>query len=384
MTAAPLRISKDRAVLYGAFLILVCATQVRFVVAQGFGDWSAFWAAGATAGTPDLLNPHRHEAWQTAHHLLTTIFPYLPAAAWIFFPFKGLSLGAGYAANFAVMSALAAAAAVIAARVYAVQTQFALLMTFAWSPVMAALSTGQNSTLGLALTMCAILGITVESPIIAGLATGALLYKLPYALPFVVVFLLRKQWRALAVVSACAAVWYIASVGATAADWMWPQHYVAALDNYFAADAQHNAVKAIALPALLMRLGVGTPIAFAAGAALFAAALPAFARCSLLEAVSFAPLVGLAANPHTQPYDAVMAIPAVCFFATHAAEPLRTRVIVAFYVVAPLWMLSGVLRFDVLAVLCDVPVFLWLLKGYDESTSRPHIGLTDSGDRSQA
>ncbi|HZZ64236.1 MAG TPA: glycosyltransferase family 87 protein [Candidatus Baltobacteraceae bacterium] len=384
MIEAPLRIGRDRALLYGTALILLCLTQVRFVVAQGFGDWSAFWAAGATAGTMDLLDPQRHAIWQTAHQLPTTIFPYLPAVAWLYFPFKPLSIPAGYAANFLLMSLLAALGAVIAARVYLLRLEFTMLATFAWPPVVAALSTGQNSPLGLAGAMCAVWGIAGESALIAGLSIGLLLYKFTYAVPFIVLCLLRKQWRALGVVFVCAAAWYLASAGATAGDWLWPQHYVAALHGYFAADAQHNAVKAISLPGLLLRAGVAAPLAFCAGAALFAAALPALIRSNLLEAASFAPLVGLAANPHTQPYDAVLALPAIVYFATHAAEPWRTRVVAAIYVLAPLWLLSGVLRFDVLAILCDVPVLLWLLKGYDESTSRPYIGIADSGDRSQA
>ena len=384
MNANPLRLSRDRCVLYGALLTVLCLVQVRFVVAQGFGDWSAFWAAGATAGTGNLLDPVRHAAWQTQHHLLTTIFPYLPGAAWALVPAARLPLAAGYALNFVLMAGAAAAAALIAARTYRISRTLAVVFAFAWAPVIAALATGQNAPLGLLLVMAAVAGMATASWLLPGLAVGLLLYKISYALPMIALLAVGRNLRALAVVCACAAVWYLASVAASAGDWHWPVHYAHALQGYAAADARFNAAKAVSIPHLLMRLGTPALAAMLGGLALFALALPLLIRAKPLEAASFTPLLGLAFGPHTLPYDAALALPALYYVMTHAAEPLRTRCICALYLIAPLWLLSGVFRFDVLAVACDGLVLAWLLKGLHESTTRADIRIADSRNRSQA
>ena len=381
MTASPLRLSRERIVLYGSALIVLCLIQVRFVAAQHFGDWSAFWAAGATAGTADLLDPQRHGVWLAAHHLLRTIFPYLPGAAWFWYPFRALSLGAGYACSFVLMAAAAFGAAMLAARTYALPRSVTAVLTFAWAPLIAALATGQNSPLGLLLTMCAIAASVLQAPLAAGLAAGVLLYKLPYAIPFVLLFAVRRNVRALAMVALCAIAWYFISVSATGGDWSWPSHYLAALHGYFGADFRYNADKSLSIPAMLMRAGISPTLAFAAGAAIFAIALPLLARLPVLEAASFAPLIALACNSHTLPYDAALALPALFYLMTTAAELWRTRLICALYLAAPLWLLSGVFHFDVLAVLCDGLALSWIVKGYYESTARSHLRIADSRDR---
>lgn len=384
MNANPLRLSRERCILYGAVLTLLCLVQVRFVVAQGFGDWSAFWAAGATAGTRDLLDPAQHAAWQHAHHVLTTIFPYLPGAAWVLAPLKNAPLALGYAIDFIVMAAAAGAAALLAARIYRISRTLAIVFAFAWAPVIAALATGQNSPLGLLLAMLAIWGIVASSPLLAGVSVGLLLYKLSYALPFVALLAVRRNARALAVVALFAAVWYAAGVSATAGDWQWPWHYVQALRGYALPDARFNADKAVSISHLLLRVGVAQTAAMLAGAALLLAALPLLARVPPLEAASFTPLLGLAAGPHTLPYDVALALPALYYTMTHAREPFRTRGICAVYLAAPLWLVSGIVHFDVLAVVCDGAVLLWLLKGLHESTARPYLGIAHTRNRSQA
>lgn len=384
MTANPLRISRERSLLYGGALTALCLLQVRFVIAQRFGDWGAFWAAGATAGTRDLLAPHRHATWLVHHHLLATIFPYLPGAAWLLWPIKGASLALGYAVNFAVMALAAAAAANLASRVYGIARGLAAVYAFAWAPVVAALATGQNSPLGLLLAMFAIGALLADSWLGCGLAVGALLYKVHYALPFIVLLAVRRNLRALAVVAACAAVWYFASVAATAGDWQWPAHYVEAVRGYAAADARFNAVKAISIPHLLLRAGMPQLAAMICGAVVFLVGVPLLARAPLLEAASFAPLLGLAALPHTLPYDLALMLPALYYLITHAKEPIRTRGIIAIYVIAPLWLFSGILRFDVLAVVCDGLALIWLVKGLHESASRTDIRIADSRNRSEA
>lgn len=384
MIANPLRLSRDRVFLYGTLLAAVCLVQVRFVIAQGFGDWSSFWAAGSTVGTADLLDPKRHAAWQLTHHLLTTMFPYLPGAAWFLLPVKALPLAGGYALNFVLMAVATGAAAVIAARVYRLPRSFTAVSSFAWAPSIAALATGQNSPLGLLLSMAAIAALVADSWFASGLAVGLMLYKLPYALPFIALLAVRRNGRALAVVGACAATWYFAGVAATAGDWHWPAHYADALRAYAGPDARFNAVKAISVPQLLVRAGVSQAAGILAGALLFALSLPLLRRWPVLAAASFTPLLGLALGPHTLPYDLALALPAIYYLVTHLREPLRTRFISAAYVLAPFWLLSAVLRFDVLAVICEGMVLLWLITSLHESAPEYDIRIPDTANRSQA
>lgn len=381
MTAAPLRISAERVAMYAAALAALCLVQVRFVVEQNFGDWSAFWAAGSTAGTAQLLDPRLHAAWMHRHHLLATIFPYLPGAAWLLLPFKHLSLGEGYAANFAVMLLCAAGAAAIASRAFGLPRLSAFALAFAWAPLLAAPATGQNSPLALLLATAATAALIAGNETAAGLAAGALLYKWPYAAAFIALFVLRGQYRALAVSALCAAAWYAASVAATGGDWHWPLQYAGALHGYFAADARMNAEKAAGLPALLMRAGVPASAAILAGALLALAALPLLARAPLAQAAPASLLVALAAGPHTLPYDLALMLPAIWYFAARGQEPLRTRIICGIYLLAPLWLLSGVVHFDVLAPLCVGAALCWIAKGYNESKGPGHLRLADSGDR---
>jgi hypothetical protein len=384
VNASPLRLSYDRIVLYGTLIALLCAIQVRFVVAQRFGDWSAFWAAGATAGTHDLLDPRRHAAWQLGHHLLTTVFPYLPGFAWLFAPAQPLSQAAGYALNFAAMLLVTICAALIAARVYRLSRGVAVALSLAWAPVVAAMATGQNAPLGLLLEIIAIAGLVADSWAACGLAVGLLLYKLSYALPLIALLAVRRNWRALAIVAGCAFLWYVASAAATAWDWQWPLHYVDALRVYAGPDAQFNADKAVSIPQLLARAGVAQGASMLAGAAMFALCLPLLRRWSAAASASFTPLLGLAFGPHTLPYDLTLALPAIFYASTRFEEPLRTRLICAIYVLAPLWLLSGILHFDVLAAICEGMLVFWLIHRPHEPAFSRHLRIAHTGNRSEA
>jgi hypothetical protein len=103
-----------------------------------------------------------------------------------------------------------------------------------------------------------------------------------------------------------------------------------------------------------------------------------------IEACSLALLAGLAASPHTLPYDLALALPAVFFLMTHMREPLRTRVICMLYLIAPLWLLSGILHFDVLAVICDGLAIAWIWKGYNEPAPGTDFDIAHSRNRSEA
>jgi hypothetical protein len=220
-------------------------------------------------------------------------------------------------------------------------------------------TTGQIAPLGLLLSSLAILGIVERSPLLAGACAGLLLYKPPYALPFLLLLLVRREWRAVAVAAAIAVVWYAASVTATGGDVQWPIHYVRTVQAYFGPDFAFNGGKAVSIPALLLRAHAPLWTATLVALVMFFSAIPLLARRPMLEAASMAPLLGLVSNPHTWPYDVVLALPALFYLMKHLPERRRTATICALYVIAPLWFFTPILHFDVLAVLCTALFIYW-------------------------
>lgn len=333
-------------------MTILCLLQVRFVVAQNFGDWSAFQSAGATAGSRALLDPLLHTAWQTTHHVPHSTFPYLPGAAWVLVPLAQLPPAEGYAFNFLLMACAALFAALTAAKVFAVRKDVAVVSVFAWAPLVAGLATGQNAPLGLLLVTLAARGLAARSWLLTGVACGALLYKPLYGVPLLLLLVLRREWRACGVAAACTLLWYLASVSATAGDLLWPSHYAAAIGGYALHDFQVNALKAIGIPQILMRAGLQPVTAYAAGLALFVFSLPLIVRLDAARAVALVMLASLAFGPHTQPYDLALALPAIWCYLREASNAFTRAAIAAMYAAAPLWLLSGVFRFDVLAPIC--------------------------------
>lgn len=351
MSMTNLRISPDRLRLYGGALFLVGLTQLRFVKSVGhFWDWLDFYIAGSLAGSHALLDPPARDAWGAAHHLPVTAFAYVPAFAWVFVPTSQVSVAAGFVVNAVVMLAICAASAIVAARIYGIARSLALLMILAWAPTTAAIVTGQNSPLGLLLSLLAILGLVSDRVVLAGVAIGALCYKPTYGIPFLLLLLVFRKWKVLAVVAACGLAWYALSATAAGGDWLWPAAYLESLKAYVGPDFAYNAPKAVSIPGLLMRLGTPASIAFALGLLLLIAATLSMRKFSLLRAASVAGLIGVATSPHAWAYDAAVGLPALFWVVREIPEPRRTNLVVAAYVIAPLWLASNVLRVDLLAI----------------------------------
>ena len=269
-----LRIGRDRVRLYGIGLALIGLSQLRFVSSVGhYWDWVDFYVAGAMAGTRALVDPAAHAAWGAAHKIPVTAFAYMPGFAWLLAPAAHLSIPWGFALNAVVMSLLAIVAAMLAARVYSLESAQAIYMTIGWAPVTAAVVTGQNSPLALVLSLVAIDGLARDDALRAGLAVGALAYKPTYALAFGLLLLAYRKWKALGVVAACGVVWYVASAYAAGGDWMWPRPYLQALGEYVGPDFAYNRYKAVSVPGVLMLAGVSSSVAFGIGMVLLVGAL---------------------------------------------------------------------------------------------------------------
>jgi hypothetical protein len=361
-----LRIGRDRVRLYGIGLALIGLTQLRFVANVGhYWDWVDFYNAGAMVGTRALVDPAAHAAWGVAHGLPVTAFAYMPAFAWLLAPFARLSIPWGFASNAAIMAVVAVLAAIYAARVDrwtggavdrnsggpdALDSRTALYMTIGWAPVIAAIVTGQNSPLGLLLSLVVIDGLGRDDEVRAGLALAALCYKPTYALPFGLLLLVFRKWKAVGVVAACGIVWYALSAMATGGDWAWPRPYLESLSRYVGPDFAYNRFKSVSLPGVLMLAGISPGVAFGIGMASLVAALVLLRRAGVFAAASLTGAIGVATSGHAWPYDAAMALPALWWTVANVAEPWRTRVVVAAYAIAPLWLASHTLHFDPFAL----------------------------------
>jgi hypothetical protein len=302
------------------------------------------------AGSRALLDPALHAAWGQTHNLPVTAFAYMPGFAWLLVPAAHVSVAWGFTVNAVVMLALAIAAAMVAERVFGIDRPLAVLSTIGWAPNAAASETGQNSPLGLLLTMFVLLGFARDDDVVIGLAVGALCYKPTYALPFGLLLLVRGRWRALAVTIACGALWYVLSAAAAGGDWLWPINYLRSVSAYVGPDFAYNRFKAVSVPGVLALGGMSHGAAFAIGMAMLASGIVLLRKAPPVEAASVASLIGIAASPHAWPYDAAVALPALWWVMTKLAEPWRTRVVVASYAIAPLWLASNVLHFDPFAV----------------------------------
>ncbi len=360
-----LRIGRDRVRLYGIGLALIGLSQLRFVSSVGhYWDWVDFYVAGATAGTRALLDPSAHAAWGVAHKIPVTAFAYMPGFAWVLAPAAHLSIPWGFGLNAVVMAVLALVAALLAARVYSVDRAQAIYMTIGWAPVTAAIVTGQNSPLALVLSLVAIEGLARDDAVRAGLAVGALAYKPTYAVAFGVLLLAYRKWKAVGVVVACGAVWYVVSAYAAGGDWMWPRAYLQSLAEYVGPDFAYNRYKAVSVPGVLMLAGVSAGVAFGVGVALLVGAFVwlRVRGVGVVEAASLTGAIAVATSPHAWPYDAAIALPALFWVASNGEEPGRTRGIVLAYAIAPLWLASHALGVDPFAVVV-IGGTGWLLAG---------------------
>jgi hypothetical protein len=326
----------------------------------GWHDWAALWSAGATVGGPDLVDAGRHIAWQAAHGAPQAFFAYPPAAAWLFWPFAQLSVGVSFWIQAALMLACIAAAGLIAARVYGLTPELAMLAALAWAPSTASIVLGQNMPFALLLAMVAIWALATDRPWLAGLAVGFLWYKPTLALGFVALFAVRGRWRELAVALIAGGVAFLLSVAAAGGDWNWLATWLDGARTWLPADAAANADKAISLPGLLGRLPVPWVVPVLGGAALAVAALPGLRRAGIVEAASAACLLGLAAGPRAWGYEAALAFPFVCWVMSGGVEePWRTRLVVAAFLLGPLWFFSSVTRVSGVAVVVLTAVVLW-------------------------
>jgi hypothetical protein len=227
--------------------------------------------------------------------------------------------------------------------------------------------------------MVAIWALANDRPWLAGLAIGVLWYKPTLALGLLFLLLVRSRWRELGVALLVGAAAFLLSVAAAGGDWGWLSTWLAGARVWLPADAASNADKATSLPGLLARLPLPWFVPLTAGFALAAVATRGLRRAGIVEAASAACLLGLAAGPRAWGYEAAMAFPFVCWALAggvgsgaaalgdrvgdapdRPAEPWRSRLIVAAYLMGPLWLFSSITRVSAVAVVVLTATGLWM------------------------
>lgn len=343
---------------------LALASACVWSVRHGAGDWRVFASAGSLAGTRALLAPP--QAWQA--------FFYLPGAAWALVPFARMPLSVSFAINGVSMLICAVLAGALAARTFAGnasgtpasrtvvwRSRDAVATFVLWPPVVyGAAIAGQNAPLGLLLAQLAIAGVAARSVALTAVPIGLLLYKPTYALPFVVLLVVRRRVRELAMVGGIGVVWYAASAVATGGDWGWPLEWTHLIAHFAAGDFAVNAPFAVSLPGVLIRLGAGPgPVVAVVLLAVVACAVT-FRRVGAVEAACAGCLAGLALSPHAWAYDAVLALPMIAYTASRLDERMRTRLLLGLALIAPLFFVSPLLGFDPLALVTIGGTLAWL------------------------
>jgi hypothetical protein len=370
----PLRLPAGRFWLWAVGLCAISAIIVVGAPWNSFVDFPQFWFSARLVGTPDLLDPARQAAWEIAHGFGFREYLYPPGTAWLYAPLGSLPLAAAFWVHAAVIALIGITAGFIGSRAFDLDRRVALVATLAWAPTLAAAAAGQNAPLAMLLALVSIDALRRDNQVVAGLAIGAMLYKPTLALPMLCLLVIRRQWTALFVAMAVAVGWYFLGVAASAGDWMWPTDWLGFTAPFFAADTLQNVNKTIALPGLLMGHGVPSVVGYAAAVAVVVAASPRLFRSPIAEAGAAACLIGVVVSPHSLQYESVMVLPIILWAAGGTgqgiAEPWRTRLLVAAYLAAQLYLLTPVAGFSVLAVIAFAATAIWIT-GWQRQEAAP-------------
>jgi Glycosyltransferase family 87 len=329
---------------------------------NGGSDWPAFWSAGATVGTSDLVDPARHIAWQAAHGVSMVDWPYPPAVAYLFAPFTLVPIWLGFVIHTAIMLGLVGLAGLLLARNFDLRPDLAVLLAFAWTPSTAGAVIGQNAALAVVLALWAIDALRREQPWEAGLASGLMMYKPTLALPLIGLMVLRCQWRAVLASGGVVAAGYLISVPAAAGDWSWPVTWWNGLQPWLANDLIGNADKAVSIPGIVGRVpGLPPWIPNLIAAAIVLMSLRGLRRAPIPEAGAAACLLAMAVGPRVWSYEAVLMLPILAWvIAGGLREPWRTRLIFAAVPLGLSWLVSAYTVLSGVSLIVAAATILWL------------------------
>lgn len=319
---------------------------------RGWLDFSAFYAAGSLAFTPEVTDLVPITAFQVEHGLPITPFVYPAGMALPYALLAALPYGVAAAIHATIMATLLVLAAVLWADIVRLPRRWAVLGALAWAPAAAGVASGQNSSMALVLVVLTAGALVRRRDAVAGALTGLLAYKPQLAAPIAGVLLLRGRWTALLGVGVMLGVQYLLGVLATGGRLDWPAGWLHSVQAYQEADLLANGWQAISLPGLAARVGLATGLpwlviaGYVVAGAIILWCMPALRRAAWPEAVALAAALGLLVSPHAWVYDATLLLPALGVIAARAASrgwPWRDRWwLAAAFGIALTWAVGGV------------------------------------------
>lgn len=256
---------------------------------------------------------------------------YPPAFALLFWPLARLPLSVGFCLNAIGMLLCCVGFSVLAARIYRVPVRLAALATFAWQPALIPISFGQNSDLALLLAGVFTFAVVTKREALAGVSVGLLLFKPTDAVAFALLLAVRRNWKALGIVAAFAALWYLASVPTAGGDWTWPSRYLESVRPW--ALKQLGDESLIGVTALAIQMGAASTTGLLISASLLVAWIPVVWRSTALEAASFAGVLAVATSAHANAYEASMLLPALFYVLLELRGRLRAWIFSSAYVI---------------------------------------------------
>ena len=348
---------------------------------RGWLDFSAFYAAGSLAFTPELTSLPAVVAYQQAQGLPITPWVYPAGLALLYVPFSWLPYDTAAMLHVALEAGALALAAWIGAPLFGIPRRWALAGVFAWAPAAAGVISGQNTGFALLLIVGAAWALARRRSWLAGALVGVVAYKPQLAVPQAGALAWRRRWRGLAVAVGLVGVHYLLGVISTGGAWGWPADWLATLRAYGGPDFAANGWQAVSLPALGTRLElvIGVPwltaLGYLAGGIVVLACLPALRAWSPERAVALAAAAGLVISPHAWVYDATLLLPAIAVLAGRAATrgwPWQDRwLLAAAYGLALLWPLGGFVGFVPLVAVVTLAPAVLLGWGPFRAWSRP-------------
>jgi len=358
----PLALPPERVRLWAIAIAIIGLVPIDSAIVNGGSDWPAFWSAGATVGTADLVDTARHGAWQVAHGLPADFFAYPAPVAYFWWPFALLPIQLGFVANAVLMLGLVAVAAWFLTRLFDLSPEIALLVGFAWAPATASSVMGQNATLALVLALWAIDALRRERSLEAGLACGLMMYKPTLALPLIGLLVLRFRWRELLVVAMVVVAGYFVGVAAAAGDFAWPAMWWTQLQPQVAHNLIGNADKAVSVPGVLGRIpGIPWWIPDLVAGAIVVLSLRGLMRAPIAEAGAAACLLALAVGPRVWGYEAGLMLPILAWvIAGGLSEPWRTRLVFLAVPCGLFWLFSYFTVISVVALVVAAATVMWL------------------------
>lgn len=369
--------TRQRARRWTATAILASWLPLLGMPARGWLDFSAFYAGGALAFTPDVLSLVAVEQFQAARNLPNTPFLYPPALAVLYAPLAALPYDLAAIVHVLVQAAALLTAGVLGARVFGLERRWAVLGTLAWSPAAGAVVSGQNSAVLLLLTIVAAWTLTTGRHVMAGLAIGLAGYRPHLGLPLFGLSIWRTVWPAAVTAAGVLAAQYLLGILASGGALDWPLRWLSTVAAETANDFNSVGWQAIGLPGILGRLSIGGSapgsifgpalVGYLVGLIVVVIALRELRDRDAPRAIALTCALALFAGPRGFAYDATMLLPAVAVLARDAALrgwPWQDRWLLAVaYGIALLWPIGGFIGLNPLAILVLAAPFVLMAKG---------------------